>query len=208
MAIPLLGSTESISNTALDNFGDGRRLSVPGGCQTRSRRSPAGNQSWTAITRVRYLSRSDRSIRERRDRERRPRTYHQRTRSQSHQQTHLSEVGQLLARGGQTLSRPGMAQKTACGSKNQRPYSEPYVSFIREGHALGIGSVGTQPDGPRRTKGSEQTPTASAHFDGGRVRGFVQAACPTLPLYGALGWMHRSSYQRANGLTLDVDQLR
>src|SRR5208282_164740 len=169
MAIPLLGPTESINDTPLDNLGDCRRLSNPDGCQTCSRRSPTGNQSWLAVTRGGYFSRPDRSLCQRRDRERRPRTYHQGTRSQSDQQTHLSKVGQLPAGGSQTLSRPGMAQKTACGSKNQRPHSEPYVSFIREGHALGISSVGTQPDGPGRTKGSEQTLAASAHFDGGRV---------------------------------------
>jgi len=31
----------------------------------------------------------------------------------------------------------------------------------REGYALGIGALGTQPDGPGRTEGSEQTPHAN-----------------------------------------------
>jgi len=164
MAIPLLGSTESISNTALDNFGDGRRLSDPGGCQTRSRRSQAGNQSWLAITRGRYFSRFDRSICERRDRERRPCAHNQRTRSKSHQQTHLSQVGQSPATGSQTVSCSGLAPTIAYGPKDQRPYSESHVPPLREGHALGTDSVGAQPHGLSRTQRGQQAFKTSSHF--------------------------------------------
>jgi hypothetical protein len=147
MAIPLLGSTESIGDTTLNNSGYGRRLSVPDGCQTCGRGSPTRNQQWLADARGRYFSGPDRSLRQRRDRKGRPRTYQQGTRSQSDQQTHLPEVGYVPARGGETLSRSRMAQKTAHGPQNQRAYSQPDVPLIREGHALGIDSVGTQSDG-------------------------------------------------------------
>ena len=92
----------------------------------------------------------------------------------------------MPARGGQTLSSSGMAQKAACGAQNQRAYSEPYVSFIREGHVVGIGSIGTKPNGISRTQRSEQTHETSAHLDGGRVWGSAHPACPSLSPYGAL----------------------
>src|ERR1700722_3477767 len=113
MAIPLLGSTESVGDTTLDNSGYGRRLSDADGRQTSGRGSPTRNQPWLAGARGCYFSRPDRSLRQRRDRKGRSRTYQQGTRSQSDQQTHLPEVGYMSARGGETLSRPRMAQKTA-----------------------------------------------------------------------------------------------
>ena len=204
MAIPLLGPTESINDTPLDNFGDGRRLSDPGGCQTCSRRSPTGNQQWLAGARGCYFSRPDRSLRQRRDRERRPCAHHQRTRSKSHQQTHLSQVGHLPATGGQTVSCPGMAPKIAYGPKDQRPHSESHVPPLREGHALGTDSVGTQPHGLGRTQRGQQALETSSHFDRGRVWGSAQSAGPSLSLYGASGRMHWPSYQRGDGPALDV----
>jgi Phage integrase family len=109
MAIPLLGPTESISDTTLDNLGDCRRLPNPDGRQACRRRSPTGNQQWLAGARGYHFSRPDQSLRQRRDRERRPCAHHQGTRSKSYQQAHLSPVGHLPATGGQTVSCPGVA---------------------------------------------------------------------------------------------------
>src|ERR1035438_7738353 len=196
MAISLVGSTESIGATTLDNPGYGRRLSVTDGCQTCGRGSPTRNQPWLAGARGRYFSRPDRSLCKRRDRKGRPRTYQQGTRSQPDQQTHLPEVGYVPARGGETLSRSRMAQKTAHGPQNQRARSKPDVPLIREGHALGIDSVGTQSDGFGRTQGSQQTSEAASHFDGGGVWGSSQSACSSLSLYGPPRWMHRTSCEQ------------
>src|SRR5882762_10386310 len=149
MAIPLLGPRKSVSDATLDNSGDGRGLSGQRGCQTRGRRSPTGNQQWLAGARSRNFSRPDRSLckrRERRDRAGRPCAYHQGTRSQPYQQAHLPQVGYVPAKGGQTVSCPRMAPKIAYGPKNQRPYSGSHVPPLREGHALGTDSPGTQPD--------------------------------------------------------------
>jgi len=56
MAIPLLGSTESINDAPLDNFGDSRGLSDPSGCQTCGRRSPTRNQQRVAVVTCPLLS--------------------------------------------------------------------------------------------------------------------------------------------------------
>src|SRR5581483_8173073 len=136
----VIGIRKSVINTTLDNFGDGRRFSHPDGCQTRGRRSPTGNQQWLAIARGSYFSGPHRSLHQRSDRSGRSSTHHQRTRSQPHQQTHLSEMGYVPSTGGQTLSCPRMASEIACGSKDQRPYSGSHVSALRKGHALGTDS--------------------------------------------------------------------
>src|SRR5271165_5114672 len=208
MAIPLLGPTESINDTPLDNVGDCRRLSNPDGCQTCSRRTPTGNQQWLAAARGCYLSRPDRSLRQRSDRARRTCTHHQRTRPKPYQQAHLSQVGHLPATGGQAVCSSRVAPKIAYGPKDQRPYSESHVPPLREGHAVGTDSVGAQPNGIGRTQRSQQALEASSHFDRRGVWGSARSTGPSLSLYGSFGGVHGPSYQRGNGPTLESDRLR
>src|SRR5208282_2884170 len=208
MAIPLLGPTESINDTPLDNLGDCRRLSNPDGCQTCSRRSPTGNQQWLAGARGCYLSRPDRSLRQRRDRARRACAHYQRTRSKPYQQAHLSQVGHLPATGGQTVSSPRVAPKIANGPKNQRPHSESHVPPLRESHALGTDSLGTQSHGLGRTQRGQQAPKTSSHFDRGGIWSFARSVRPSLSLYGPSGRVHGPSYQRSDGPALESDRLR
>src|SRR5271170_208585 len=208
MAIPLLGPAQSISKTTLDNSGYDRRLSDPGGCQTSSRRSSTGNQQWLTRARGCYFSRFDRSLHQRRDREGRPCAHNQRTRSKSHQQTHLSQVGQFPARGSQTVSCSGLAPTIAYGPKDQRPYSESHVPHLREGHALGTDSVGAQPHGLSRTQRSQQASKTSSHFDRRGVWISARSTGPSLSLYGPFGGLHWPSYQRGDGPALESDRLR
>lgn len=123
MAIPLSGPTESINDTTLDNLGDCRRLCNPDGCQTCSRRSATGNQQWFAGARGCYLSRPDRSLRQRRDRSRRACAHHQRTRSKPYQQAHRSQVGHLPATGSQTRIQ------SKSGSENCQWPQKPEATF-------------------------------------------------------------------------------
>src|SRR5271165_2027421 len=208
MAIPLLGPKESIIDAPLDNFGDSRGLSDPSGCQTCGRRSPTRNQQRVASARGYHFSRSDRSLHQRRDREGRSCAHNKGTRSKSHQQTHLSQVGQSPATGGQTVPCSGLAPTIAYGPKDQRPYSESHVPPLREGHAVGTDSVGAQPNGIGRTQRSQQALEASSHFDRRGVWGSARSTGPSLSLYGSFGGVHGPSYQRGNGPTLESDRLR
>src|SRR5260370_23442369 len=185
MAIPLLGPTESISDTTLDNLGDWRRLCNPDGRPACCRRSPTGNQQWLAGARGYDFSRPDRSLRERREQARQPCAHHQGTRSQPYQQAHLPQVGHVPATGGQTVSCPGVAPKIASGPKNQRPYSESHVPPLRESHALGTDSGRTEPDGLGRTQRGQQAPKTSSHFDRRGVWSFARSVEPSLSLYGS-----------------------
>src|SRR5579864_1145932 len=208
MAIPLLGPRKSVSDATLDNLGDRRGLSDAGGCQTCGRRSPTGNQQRLAIARGSHVSGPHRSLRKRSDRSGRSGPHHQRTRSQPYQQAHLSEVGLVSSTGGQTLSCPGMAPEVGGGSQNQKSHSGPTVPPIREGHALGTHSFGTQSHELGRTQGRQQTHETAAYLDRGGVWGFAQRTRPSLSLYGSTCWLYRPSYQRGHGPALEWNQLR
>lgn len=129
-------------------------------------------------------------------------------RSQSDQQTHLSEVGFVPIGRGQTLSRPGVAQEVASGPENERSRSQSHVPLVREGHAVGIDFAGTQPHRLGRTQGSQQTPAAASYVDGEGVWDSSQSTCSSVSLHGAARWLHRTSYQRNHGPAVERNQLR
>ncbi len=205
---PLLGPKQSIGNTTLDNSGNRRGLSDGERCQASSQGAPTRNQQWLAVPRSDYFSGLDRSLCARRDREGRSCTYHQGTGPQSNKQAHLSEVGFVPTGRGQTLSRPRVAQEVARGPENKRPRSQPHVPLIREGHAVGIDSAGSQSDQRGRTQRSQQTPAAASYPDGEGVWDSSQSTCSSVSLHGAARWLHRTSYQRNHGPTVERNQLR
>jgi hypothetical protein len=102
-------------------------------------------------------------------------------------------VGHLPATGGQTVSSPRVAPKIADGPKNQRPHSESHVPPLRESHALGADSLGTQSHGLGRTQRGQQAPKTSSHFDRGGVWSFARSVRPSLSLYGPSGRVHGPS---------------
>jgi hypothetical protein len=208
MDLPLPRPKPTGSIATCHNSRHHRGLSYACHCQMRSRGFSAGNQQRATIARGRDFSRPDRSLYPRGDRARRPRAHYEGAGSQSHKQTHLAEMGSMLAAGRKALSSSGVAAESRSRSKDQRPYSRTHVSPIRESHALGVDSIRTQSHGLGRTERREQAPKTASDPYCRRVCIATQPTAPTIPLNGASRRMYRASHQRNPGLEVDFNRFR